>query len=91
LLKSLHVDGVFKNSEFFGPQCSVMRAILTDVRRIRCQRTYENGSFPFSDIFANEQLAKHAEERKFCFVVEDSKAEKLSASGAPGALPPNHS
>jgi len=29
----------------------------------------------------NEQLAKHAEERKFCFAVEDSKAEKLSASG----------
>jgi len=32
----------------------------------------------------NEQLAKHGEQCKFCFTVEDSKAEKLSASGAPG-------
>ena len=32
----------------------------------------------------NEQLAKCGEGCKFCFTIEDSKAKKLSASGAPG-------
>jgi len=27
-------------------------------------------------VFVNEQLAKHGEECKFCFAVEDSKAKK---------------
>ena len=35
-------------------------------------------------VFINKQLAKYGEECKFCFAVEDSKAKKLSASGAPG-------
>ena len=43
----------------------------------------------------NKQLAKRGEECKFCFAVKDSKAEKLSASGAPesrwGAPLLNHS
>jgi len=45
------------------------------------------GEWAFSiewPIDVNKQLAKGGEECKFCFAVEDPKAEKLSASGAPG-------
>jgi len=62
-----------------------MQAILADIRYAVYQKTQENGSFPLSDTTdVNEQLAQHIEQCKFCFTIEDSKTEKLSASGVPG-------
>jgi len=63
---------------------------------IRFQRTHENESFPFSDIPVLTLMSslQNGEKCKFCFAVEDSKAENLSSSGDPGLCwgsAPNHS